>query len=151
MRDFDEVRVWSRTPERAARFAESTGALARKTAGEAVTDADVVITVTSAAEPILRGAWLKPGAYVNAVGAVGPQRRELDAEAMAATVIVDSREAAMRESGDILIAGAAIYAELGELLANPGKFIPDGRVVFKSLGIAVEDIAAARLVYEALT
>lgn len=146
MRAFDEVRVWSRTAENAQRFAEETGAIAKDSAEAAVRDADIVVTVTSAAEPVLRGAWLKPGAFVAAVGAVGTKRRELDDEAMRGYVVVDSRDAAARESGDILLAGVPVNAELGELLASAEK--PEGRVVFKSLGIAVEDIAAARLVWE---
>lgn len=146
VRSFEEVRVWSRTDANARRFAEETGAIAKGSAEAAVREADVVITVTSAAEPVLRGAWLKREAFVAAVGAVGTTRRELDEEAMQGYVVVDSREAAARESGDILLAGAAVNAELGEILVNDLR--PAGRVVFKSLGIAVEDIAAARLVWE---
>jgi thiomorpholine-carboxylate dehydrogenase len=117
---------------------------------EAVGDASVVITVTSSAEPILRGEWLAPGAYVNAVGAVGPDRRELDDCAMQARVVVESREAAMTESGDIILSGASVYAEIGELLGRSAAPEPGGRFVFKSLGIAAEDIAAAWLVLNSL-
>ena len=73
-------------------------------AEDAVRDADVVVTVTNSADPVVRGKWLKPGVLVNAVGAVGPKRRELDDDAMRGAVIVDSREAALAESGDILLA-----------------------------------------------
>jgi thiomorpholine-carboxylate dehydrogenase len=98
----------------------------------------------------MRGAWLKPGVLVNAVGAVGPKRRELDDEAMRGAVVVDSREAALTESGDVLLAQAPIYAELGELLAGT-KAMPKSEVtVFKSLGLAVEDLAAAKLVLQKL-
>jgi ornithine cyclodeaminase/alanine dehydrogenase-like protein (mu-crystallin family) len=98
---------------------------------------------------VLRGAWLAEGAHVNAVGAVGPTRRELDDDAMRGAVVVESREAALAESGDILMAKAPIYAELGELLAGT-KPLPRARhTVFKSLGQAVEDLAAAQLVYDA--
>ena len=106
------------------------------------------MTVTAATEPVLRGGWLKPGALVCAVGAVGATRREVDSDVMRGAVIVDSRDAAMKESGDVLLAGAEIYAELGELLAGT-KPLPKADVVaFKSLGLAVEDIAAAKLVLE---
>jgi ornithine cyclodeaminase/alanine dehydrogenase-like protein (mu-crystallin family) len=150
VRSFDEIRVWGRTPERVRQFAAETGARPMS-AEAAVRGADVVVTVTGAAEPVLRGSWLSDGAFVAAVGAVGAKRRELDDEAMYGAVIVDSREAAMQESGDILLAKATIYAELGEVLAKK-KPLPSARTtVFKSLGLAVEDLAAARLVYEAAT
>ncbi len=149
VRKFNDIRVWSRDPENARRCAEDIGGRAAASAEEAVRDADVVVTVTHADEPVLRGAWLRPGALVLAVGAVGPTRREVDSDAMRGAVIVDSREAAAKESGDILLAGATIYAELGELLANL-KPKPVAEVtVFKSLGLAVEDIASAKLVLQA--
>ncbi len=153
VRKFGEVRVWSRTVENATRFAAEIGARPMP-AEQAVRGADVVVTVTGAPEPILRGEWLEPGTLVNAVGAVGANRRELDDEAMRrGTVLVDSREAAFVESGDVLLSQAPIYAELGELLAGvkqkPPTGVPAGITVFKSLGVAVEDLAAARLVYRA--
>jgi thiomorpholine-carboxylate dehydrogenase len=145
VRDFDEIRVWSRNPDHARRCAEEIGAKAMS-AEDAVRDADVVVTVTYTMEPILNGAWLAPHAFVAAVGAIGPKRRELDDEAMQASVIVDSRAAAEVESGDILLAGAKICAELGELLN--GQPAPTRRIVFKSLGLAIEDVVAAKLVWE---
>jgi len=149
VRKFAEVRVWSRDPQRARALAAEIGAESTS-AEEAVRAAEVVVTVTNAAEPILRGAWLKPGALVNAVGAVGPKRRELDADAMRRAVIVDSREAAMHESGDVLLANATIYAELGELVGGT-RPLPQAEItVFKSLGLAVEDLAAAKLVLQVL-
>jgi thiomorpholine-carboxylate dehydrogenase len=151
VRNFEEVRVWSRTPERARRFAAEMGARSMP-AEQAVRGADVVVTVTGAAEPILRGAWLEPGTLVNAVGAVGPTRRELDEQAMkSGNIVVDSREAALVESGDVLLSHAQVYAELGELLAGSKPRPPVGTIVFKSLGIAVEDLAAATLAYNAAT
>jgi thiomorpholine-carboxylate dehydrogenase len=115
----------------------------------AVRDADVVVTATSAHEPILKGEWLKPGAHVNAVGASRPNWRELDDAAMGNVVIVDSYEGARKESGDVILSNATPFAELGEIL-NGTKLVEPGRTtIFKSLGMAVEDLAAARLVYEA--
>ena len=150
VREFDDVRVWGRTPEHARRLAAEMNARSMA-ADDAVRGADVVVTVTNAAEPILRGSWLTEGTLVIAVGAVGAARRELDADAMRGAVVVDSREAAMQESGDVLLAQATISAELGEILGGLTPR-PNGRVtVFKSLGLAVEDVAAARLVYEAAT
>ena len=146
MRRFREIRVWSRTEENARRFADEVGARVT-TAEEAVSGADVVLTLTSSPVPILQGRWLKKDALVCAVGAVTPDRRELDDEAMQGAVVVESREAAMKEPGDILLAKAPVSAEIGELLE--GRVIDtNGRpVVFKSVGIAIEDIAAAKLVY----
>ncbi len=149
VRRFDDVRVWSRNPDHAQRLSDEIGARATS-AEDAVRGADVVVTVTGSSQPLLHGAWLKPGVLVNAVGAVGTKNRELDSDAMRGAVIVDSREAAMRESGDVLLANATIYAELGELLSG-SKPLPDAEITaFKSLGLAVEDLAAARLVLEAL-
>lgn len=147
VRRFAEIRVWSRTRAHADRFAEEVGALSAATAEEAVRGASVVVTVTSAVEPVLRGEWLAPDAYVNAVGSCTPDRRELDDVVMRGRVVVESREAAMGESGDVIHSGAAVFAELGELLALPAGPEPGARFVFKSLGVAVEDIAAAWLVY----
>lgn len=145
---FQEVRVWSRTPAHARQFADEIGAVAMG-AEDAVRGADVIVTVTNSPDPILRGEWLKDGAHVNAIGAVGPKTRELDDQAMQnAAVIVESREAALRESGDILQSGADIYAELGELLAGTRPKPQSRTTIYKSLGIAVEDVAAAALVYE---
>ncbi|MFL6354588.1 MAG: ornithine cyclodeaminase family protein [Bryobacteraceae bacterium] len=152
VRSFEEIRIWSRTAEHAGRFAAETGATAMSSAEEAVRGADVIVTVTNACEPILRGAWLKPGAHVNAVGAVGPKARELDEEAMEnALVVVESREAAAKESGEIMRSGAQIYAELGEVLAGRIPRSQGKTTVFKSLGIAVEDVAAGELVYRRAT
>lgn len=147
VRHFEEVRVWSRTPEHAERFAAETGAT-HTSAERAVRGADVVVTVTNASEPVLCGAWLKQGAHVNAVGAVGTKPRELDNDALKnAAVVVESRASALQESAEITHSGAQIHAELGELLAGL-RPKPEGRTtVFKSLGIAVEDVAAAQLVY----
>jgi ornithine cyclodeaminase/alanine dehydrogenase-like protein (mu-crystallin family) len=150
VRRFEEIRVWSRSEESARRFAEEVGAKVT-TAEGAVSDADVVLTLTSSPEPVLPGKWLKKDAMVCAVGAVTPERRELDDEAMRGAVVVESREAAMREPGDILLAKAEVTAEIGELLNGASLDRRDRPVVFKSVGIAIEDIAAAALLYERVT
>jgi ornithine cyclodeaminase/alanine dehydrogenase-like protein (mu-crystallin family) len=149
VRTFDEIRVWSRNMEHARRFADEVGAQVTS-AEEAVRGADVVVTVTHSSIPVLHGDWLSDRALAIAVGAVGRSTRELDSAAMSGTVIVDSRAAAEQEAGDVILAGATIYAELGELIAATQQVPPEGRTVFKSLGLAIEDLAAARLVYEAL-
>src|SRR6266542_2920105 len=147
VRNFEEIRVWSPTREHAERFAKEIGAKA-VSAEEAVRGADVVVTVTNSKTPALKGAWLKPGCHVNAVGACRPEWRELDNDAMANVVFVDSREGAMKEAGDIILPGAKIYAELGEALAGKVPARASETTIFKSLGMAVEDIAAAMLVYQ---
>ena len=146
VRRFDEVRVWSPTLEHAKRFAEEIGATTRS-AEEAVRGADVIVTVTSSKTPVLKGAWLKTGCHVNAIGACRPDWRELDDEAMNNVVFVDSREGAMKESGDVILSSTKIYAELGQALAGEVPSRAGETTVFKSLGMAVEDIAAAMLVY----
>jgi thiomorpholine-carboxylate dehydrogenase len=147
VRQFEEIRVWSPTIEHAKRFAQEIGAIATS-AEEAVRDADVIVTVTSSTTPVLNGDWLKPGCHVNAIGACRPDWRELDDEAMQENVVfVDSREGAMRESGDVILSSAKIYAELGEALVGKVPAQANKTTIFKSLGMAVEDIAAATLVY----
>jgi ornithine cyclodeaminase/alanine dehydrogenase-like protein (mu-crystallin family) len=148
IRPFDEIRVWSRTAGHAEGFAERHGAKA--TAIEAaVRGADVIVTATNALEPILKGAWLKPGAHVNAVGSPRPTWRELDDAAMANTLVVDSRDAVLVESGDVILSKAKIYAEIGEIFAGIKTAPTTTTTVFKSVGIAIEDIATAKLVFDA--
>src|SRR5205085_4472953 len=147
VRSFEEIRVWSPTKAHAERFAKEIGAKAMS-AQAAVHGADVVVTATNSKTAVLKGPWLRPGCHVNAVGACRPDWRELDDDTMGNAVFVDSREAALKESGDVILSGTKIYAELGEALA--GKVPPRANetTIFKSLGMAVEDIAAALLVYE---
>jgi ornithine cyclodeaminase/alanine dehydrogenase-like protein (mu-crystallin family) len=149
VRRFEEIRVWSPTREHAERFAKEISAKSMS-AEEAVRDADVVVTATNSKTPVLKGARLKPGSHVNAIGACRPDWRELDDDTMGNAVFVDSREAALKESGDVILSGAKICAELGEALA--GKVPPRANetTIFKSLGMAVEDIAAALLVYRSV-
>ena len=118
VRQFEEIRVWSPNKSHAEQFAKEIGAKVMS-AEDAVRGADVVVTVTSSKTPVLKGAWLKPGSHINAIGACRPDWRELDDEAMRnGVVFVDSREAAMKESGDVILSGAKIYAELGEAFAG---------------------------------
>jgi ornithine cyclodeaminase len=163
VRRLRRVRAWSRGPEHVRAFAERSRAFLgidvepAVSAQEAVRGADLVCTVTSAREPVLAGEWLAPGVHVNAVGSSVAASRELDTAAMArASVFVDRRESTLHESGDFLIAKADgafgdehILAELGEVLLgrHPGRRSRDEVTVFKSLGLAVEDVAAARRIH----
>ncbi len=146
---FDEVRVWSRNRDHAQRFAAVHGAKAMDLE-PAVRGADVLVTATSSLEPLLKGEWLKQGAHVNTVGSPRPTWRELDDVAMHNTLIVDSREAVLKESGDVILSKAPIFAEAGEIFSGLKMPQRSATTVFKSVGIAVEDIAAARLVYDAV-
>jgi alanine dehydrogenase len=147
VREFSDTRVWS--PRRAALFAGAHGITAAGSAEEAVRGADVVVTVTNSREPVLRGEWLAAGAHVVAVGAPMPDWRELDDELLRrARIFVDSRGAAETESGDVrwaLGAGRPIAGELGEVVAGvvPGRSSADEITLFKSLGMAIEDVATA--------
>lgn len=148
VRQFEKIRVWSLTLEHAKRVAQEIDATATSSAEEAVRNADVIVTVTSSKTPVLKGDWLKSGCHVNAVGACRPDWRELDDEAMQKSVVfVDSREGALKESGDVILSRAQIYAELGEALAGKVPAHANKTTIFKSLGMAVEDIAASTLVY----
>jgi ornithine cyclodeaminase/alanine dehydrogenase-like protein (mu-crystallin family) len=146
VRRFQEIRVWSPTRSHSETFAQEIGAKSMS-AEDAIRGADVVVTATSSKMPVLRGAWLKTGCHVNAVGACRPDWRELDDHVMRSVVFVDSREAAMKESGDVILSGARIYAELGDALAGKVPARANETTIFKSLGMAVEDITAALLVY----
>ena len=151
VRDFSEIRVWS--PRHAEEFAREHDVDAAASAAEAVQGADVVVTATTSSTPVLQGGWLSPGVHINAVGAPRPDWRELDDEVLGrARVYVDSREAAQKESGDV-IAAAGIFAELGEVAAGtkPGRQSPEEIMLFKSLGLAVEDVATAELLYRKAT
>lgn len=146
--ELGEIRVASRNPEKAARLASEMNA--RAVAAEEAASADVVLTATTSPVPVLRGRWLKPHALVLAVGASTESLRELDDEAMLSSFIVaEARSNVQRESGDVILSGAKVHAEIGEILINPAAVpIPrDRRIVFKTVGMAIEDIAAARLVW----
>jgi len=150
VRQFEKIRVWSPNKSHAEQFAREMGAQAMS-AEDAIRDADVIVTATSSKTPVLHGTWLKSGCHVNAVGACRPDWRELDDDAMRNVVFVDSREAAMKESGDVILSRVKIYAELGEAFAGKVPPRPNETTIFKSLGMAVEDVAAALLVYRSAT
>jgi ornithine cyclodeaminase len=162
VRPLRRVRVWSRTPDRAhnlvteERHRYSFPVEAAATAEAAVRDADIIATVTASPEPVLMGSWVKRGAHINAVGSALPTTRELDSACVCSSrIFVDRRESALAEAGDLLIPireGALkpeqIAGELGQLIAGQveGRR-DDGEVtLFKSLGLAVEDVAAAAFV-----
>lgn len=142
-----DVRVWSRTPANAAKFAQETGA--HSVPIEEAAGADVVLVATSSPTPVLEGRWLKPDALVIAVGAIGPHLRELDDETMLSScVIAEARSAVESESGDVRLSGARVHAEIGQILSGAVPSAVNGRIVFKSVGMAIEDLVAARLVWE---
>ena len=151
VRDFSEVRVWSPNRERLRLFAVEHGCRAMDNAEAVVRGADVVVTVTPSPTPVVQNEWVAPGTHVIAVGSCLPTQRELDPVLVArARLFVDSRAAALREAGDIVMAIAEghfsadhIEAELGEL---PQRQTASEITVFKSLGLAVEDLFAAHLV-----
>lgn len=148
--EMSEVRIWSRTPGNAEKLAHEVGATSVSI--EQASAADVVLTATSAQTPVLRGKLLKPNVLVLAVGATGASIREIDDDAMLSSFIVgESRSCVERESGDVLLSGAKVHADLGEILADPhAAEIPrDQRIISKSVGMAIEDVTAARLVWEA--
>ena len=148
VREFTEVRVWS--PRNAERFAREFRVLAATSPEEAARGADVIVVATAATTPVLRGEWLAPGAHINAVGATRPNWRELDDEVLRrATIYVESREAALKESGDVIAAGKEPI-EIGEVIAGKqrGRTSANQITLFKSVGVAAEDVAAADLVYQ---
>ena len=164
VRDLEKVRIWSRTMDHARRFVERHSSAypslefkAVASVREAVSDADIVCTTTSSTEPVLAGEWLKLGTHVNAVGASIPSARELDSEAVLRSALyVDRRESALTEAGDFLIPkkeglidDSHIKGEIGEVLCGKikGRVSEDEITLFKSLGIATEDVAAAHLLY----
>jgi len=149
VRSFKEVRVWS--PRNAPAFAERHGVKAAATAADAVRGADVVVVAVNATTPVLQGRWLAPGTHVNAIGATRPDWRELDDDLVTtARVFVDSREAALRESGDVIAARSEV-TEIGAVVAgtSPGRRSAEELTLFKSVGVAVEDVVAASLVLRA--
>jgi ornithine cyclodeaminase len=163
VRPVKRVRVWSRSGTRAEQFAQRARILhdveiiVCGSATAAVDGADIVCTITSSRTPILEGSWISPGTHVNAVGASIPTARELDSAAVQmASLFVDRRESTLAEAGDFLLARAEgavqsdhIRGEIGELSLGkiPGRSRSDEVTLFKSLGLAVEDVAAAQFVH----
>jgi ornithine cyclodeaminase len=159
VRPLRRIRIWSRNPQRAAALAAELrprlqfSIEAASSAEDALRDADIVATVTASPEPILQREWLKAGVHINAVGSSIPTSREIDTATMvAARLFVDRRESALAESGDLLIAmeegavkGDHVQAELGDVIIgkDPGRRSPGDLTLFKSLGLAVEDVASA--------
>jgi ornithine cyclodeaminase/alanine dehydrogenase-like protein (mu-crystallin family) len=164
VRSIRRVRVVGRNPAHAQQFVRDMRAAypfpidAVDTIEAAVRGADLIVTATAATEPVLRREWITDGAHLNVVGASQPHAREVDVATMAASsLFVDRRESTINESGDYLFAlrdGAIgpdhIQAEIGEVLmgAKPGRMRPDEITLFKSLGLAIEDLASAQYVYE---
>jgi alanine dehydrogenase len=158
VRDFREIRCWSPTRANLERFVtEHPNVRLAETAREAVEGADVVALVTSSAEPVIQSDWVKEGAHVISVGACRPNQREIDPQLVTrARLIVDSRAAALKESGDVVMgigegrfAADHVKAELGEVVldSSKGRENPTQVTVFKSLGLACEDVAAADSVF----
>ncbi len=145
---FEEVRAWSPTRANLDAFCKISGARAMDSAEAAARGADIIVLVTAAAEPVIRDHWIKPGAHVISVGACRPTQREMDpALVKRSRLFVDSKAAAVKESGDVIGAGEAhIVAELGESRATRSS--EDEITVFKSLGLAIEDVLAAHLALE---
>jgi alanine dehydrogenase len=151
---FSEIRAWSPTRGNLETFAKSTGARAMDSAEAAVRGADVIVLVTASPTPVLENSWVKPGAHVIAVGACRPTQREMDPALVArARLVVDSRAAALKESGDVVMGIAEgrfdanhIVAELGDPVAK--RQSDEEVTIFKSLGLAVEDVVAASLALE---
>ena len=149
-----ELRMWSPTRAHVDTATREVGATAASSAQAAVDGADVVVLVTSATTPVIEADWIAPGTHVIGVGACRPNQREMPAALLArARLVVDSRDAAVKEAGDILLArqdgvAAPISAELGEICAGkaPGRQSKEEVSIFKSLGLAVEDVVAAHLV-----
>lgn len=168
-RPLAEVRVAGSTHDKAAKFAaemagsagEGTRMVAAASVRDAVECAGIVVTATSSAEPVIRREWLSPGVHINAVGACQPQLRELDTATVAdAALFADSRESVIAEAGDYVLAAADgavgpdhIRAEIGDLLASgqPGRTGEREITLFESLGLAIEDLAAANVAYQAAT
>jgi len=154
VRDLREIRVWSPTRARLERFVSGAGPRVRAAASaeEAARGADIVVLATASTTPVIEEAWIAPGTHVIAVGACRPNHHEVPPALMRrALLVVDSHAAAVVESGDVILSGTQdhIHAELGEIAAGrkPGRERADQVTLFKSLGLAIEDIVSAGLAY----
>jgi alanine dehydrogenase len=148
VRRIKTVRVWSRSEEKRRKFADECSAQAMDSAADAVLGAQIVITATNSAEPVLEDGWIAPGTMINAMGSNVASRRELPGELVrrATLVAVDSLEQAKIEAGDLLLADS--WANVVELQNVKRHFQPGQVTIFKSLGIGVEDVAAGSFVYQ---
>ncbi|XP_071952249.1 ketimine reductase mu-crystallin-like [Antedon mediterranea] len=150
--EFEEVRIWNRNYLKAETLAMQLGCRACESAEEAVRGADVITTVTGSNTPVLKYEWVTNGAHINCVGGNRPSWQELDPKLMQnAIVYTDTIESAMEESGDIILSKCKIYAEIGDLVNRAKPVKRDQTTVFKSLGMAAMDAAAAKLIYETYT
>ncbi|XP_071813419.1 ketimine reductase mu-crystallin-like [Apostichopus japonicus] len=146
--NFDDVRVWNHNYPKAEAFAKKHGVKAYQSAEEAVRGADVITLVTLASTPVLFKDWVKEGAHINAVGAPVPFQQEIEPALMrAAVVYVDSLEGALKESGDIIKSQAPVFGEIGEMILGKVETKQNETTIFKSLGMAMEDLVTANLVY----
>jgi ornithine cyclodeaminase/alanine dehydrogenase-like protein (mu-crystallin family) len=158
VRPIGSVRVWSRTPEKTKAFADECGVEAVASAADAVRDADIVVTATGSKDPVVEAAWIAPGTHINAMGSNQARRRELPADLVqrADRIVVDSIEQARMESGDLVLAWSEAewndprLVELKELVAGrtSGRESANAITVFKSNGLALEDVVSAGFVYE---
>jgi ornithine cyclodeaminase/alanine dehydrogenase-like protein (mu-crystallin family) len=153
MPSIETVRVWSRSPAKRDAFARETGVIAVDSAEAAVRGADIVVTSTSSADPVLEDAWIAPGAHINAMGSNQARRRELPGGLVrrADLIVADSVEQSRMEAGDLLLADVdwSKVVELKEIASGrAGRTRPEAITIFKSNGLAVEDIIAAAWVYE---
>jgi len=148
VRPIKEIRVWSRKRENAEAFAREFNCVVADSAEAAVRDAPIVVTATSSKDPVIESSWIKPGTMINAMGSNVANRREIPADLMRAAgrVVVDDLEQAKIEAGDIILADS--WANVVELKNVDRGYDPSKVTVFKSIGIAVEDAAAAGYVYE---
>jgi ornithine cyclodeaminase/alanine dehydrogenase-like protein (mu-crystallin family) len=158
VRKLERVRIWSRTPEKTKAFAAECSVEAVESAEEAVRDADIVATATSSKDPIVESGWIAPGAHINAIGSNQARRRELPTELIqrADRIVVDSIEQSRMESGDLLLAWSESewndprLVELKDIVAGRthGREAPHAITLFKSNGLALEDVVSAGFVYE---
>lgn len=154
VRPIREIRVWSRKPENAKRFADEMQCVAVESAEAAVRGAQIVVTATTAKDPVIEASWIKPGTFIAAMGSNVANRRELPADLVknAGLIVVDDMAQARIEAGDLLLAygGTEGWRNVEELQNVTPGYDPTRITIFESLGIAIEDAAAAAYVYERL-
>jgi alanine dehydrogenase len=148
VRPIQTVRIWSRSEERRLKFADECSVMAASSAEEAVSGADIVVTATNAKDPVLESGWISDGTLVNAMGSNVANRRELPGDLVkrAAVVAVDSLEQAKIEAGDLILADS--WSNVVELQNIEAHYDPNHVTIFKSIGLAVEDVAAGAFIYE---